>query len=229
VTEEMLADSTLDSISTVGGPSFFRFPQSAQETYYWSNSSIGGDLPKQAFRQGVRGGNETITGSTLQQLTTAQIETMSQNIVASVRDKITATGPFRSMEEFLSAQTIYGNKSLLQKAIDDSGINPASISANPVPQFIDPGFSSLTLTQADIMTALAPYLRTRSDTFVVRTYGEVINPVTSVIEGRAWCEATVQRFPETVSTGDDIIAPDPTGFGRRYKITQFRWLSSTDI
>jgi hypothetical protein len=79
------------------------------------------------------------------------------------------------------------------------------------------------------MTALAPYLRTRSDTFVVRAYGEGINPATSGVDGRAWCEATVQRFAETVAADDDRVAPRVGGFGRRFKILQFRWLSASDI
>jgi hypothetical protein len=133
------------------------------------------------------------------------------------------------MEEFLAPQAIFGGANLLEKAIADSAINPATLTANPVSGFTDPGFGSLTLTSADIMTALAPYFRVRSDTFVVRTYGEVINPATAVVTARAWCEATVQRFPETVDADDDVVAPRVPGFGRRFKITQFRWLSPTDI
>lgn len=229
VTNESLYDTTLDSSASAGGPSFFRFPQSAQETYFWSNTAIEGSLSKQAFRQGVRGGNQTITGSALHQLTTAQVDSLAQSIASMVREKITATGPFHSIEEFLTAKPLYGGRSLIEKAIADSGINPASLTDDPVPSYTDVGFSSLTLSQADIMTALAPYLRTRSDTFVIRSYGEVINPVTSEVSGRAWCEATVQRFPETVTDTDDIIAPSVTGFGRRFKITHFRWLSFADI
>jgi hypothetical protein len=84
------------------------------------------------------------------------------------------------------------------------------------------------LTQADILTALAPYLRARSDTFTVRGYGEALNPVTNEVAGKAWLEATVQRFPEVVDPADDIAKP--TGpFGRRFKIISFRWLSPSDI
>ena len=227
VCNETMPDATLAEAHELGGPAFFRFPQSAQETYAWSDSPIDGLLSKQTFRQGVRGGSPR--GSSPQDLSTSQIDTMAQAIVALIHMKMTEGGPFRSMEEFLAPHKTYGDISILEKAIAESGINPAAITANPVPHFTDPGFGSLTLTAADIMTAMAPYLRTRSDTFVVRSYGEVVNPATSLVTGRAWCEATVQRFSETVDAGDDITAPNVTGFGRRFKITQFRWLSPSDI
>jgi hypothetical protein len=70
-----------------------------------------------------------------------------------------------------------------------------------------------------------------------------VNPATQDIQGRAWCEAVVQRLPEYMNdaaassaSGDPAItAPaslqnaDNKKFGRRYKIISFRWLSSNDI
>jgi hypothetical protein len=110
-------------------------------------------------------------------------------------------------------------------AINPDVIAPVATVANVT----DLGFSSLTLTQADILSALAPYLRTRSDTFLVRTYGETVNPATGQMEARAWAEAVVQRFPDTVTTGDSITQP-AGAFGRRFRIVSFRWLHSpTDI
>lgn len=49
------------------------------------------------------------------------------------------------------------------------------------------------LSQADVLTSLAPVSNVRSDTFVVRTYGEVSSRGQ---KARAWCEATLQRVPE---------------------------------
>lgn len=237
-TAEYLSDDTLDDdadpiINPVGGPAFFRFPQSAQETYYWvNNSSLPSDFDStQAFRQGVRGGDQPVDGSTLQTLTTAQIELLADSIVTRLRQHASASGPYRSLQQFLSPDPVWSGRNLLEQAIDDAGINPAAIAPiNPVANTGDIGFSSLTLTSADIMTALAPYLRTRSDTFVVRTYGESLNPVTGEVEGRAWCEATVQRFPEPLDPAEtNVAAPSSTGFGRAFHITRFRWLSPSDI
>jgi hypothetical protein len=92
------------------------------------------------------------------------------------------------------------------------------------------------LTQADILTALAPVLTPRSDTFLVRTYGEAVNPATNATEGRAWCEAVVQRVPEYLDAADapEVLPADLTSAvnragGRKYKVISFRWLTRADI
>jgi hypothetical protein len=116
----------------------------------------------------------------------------------------------------------------LEKAIADAAIN-VDAAGNPIE------FSSQFLTQADIMTALAPVLFPRSDTFVIRTYGEAVNPATGVTEGRAWAEATVQRTPEYFDPADDAtVAPADLNainqtYGRRFKVVSFRWLTRADL
>jgi hypothetical protein len=96
------------------------------------------------------------------------------------------------------------------------------------------------LMQADVLQAISPLLTVRGDTFVVRTYGDVTNPATGSTTpvARAWCEAVVQRMPETVDSADDIIQPgssvgpahDPKyPFGRRMKVVMFRWLSEDEV
>ena len=101
-------------------------------------------------------------------------------------------------------------------------------------------FSSQWLTQGDLLTALAPVLFPRSDTFLIRTYGEAVNPTTGATEARAWCEATVQRGPDyfdpSAVTGDaPEVAPAALKstlnqtFGRRFKIVSFRWLTRSDL
>ena len=102
-----------------------------------------------------------------------------------------------------------------------------------------PGF----LTQADLLSALGPILTARSDTFRIRAYGDTINPTTGLAEGKAWCEAIVQRLPDFVDQTDPALASSGLGsatplasvntvnaaYGRRFKIVSFRWLSPTDI
>ena len=90
------------------------------------------------------------------------------------------------------------------------------------------------LTQADILNAIGPVLTVRSDTFVIRAYGDVQNPVTGEVSGRAWCEAVVQRLPEFVAGGEaattwPVTQADSKAFGRRYRILSFRWLGHDDI
>jgi len=93
------------------------------------------------------------------------------------------------------------------------------------------------LTQADIVQALAPLLTSRGDTFRIRTYGEVRNPATDEVTGRAWCEAVVQREPDYIDDAADDAAVIPAllssdenrRFGRQFKITKFRWLTPDEI
>ena len=94
-----------------------------------------------------------------------------------------------------------------------------------------PGF----FTQADLLQSLATTLQARSDTFRIRTYGEVVNPVTQTTTGRAWCEAIVQRLPDYLNPSADAAETSPPidstnqTLGRRFKVVSFRWLSPEDI
>ncbi|MBW8780510.1 MAG: hypothetical protein JF599_01280 [Verrucomicrobia bacterium] len=107
------------------------------------------------------------------------------------------------------------------------------------------------LTQADVLQAIGPVLAARSDTFVIRTYGDVMNPATGSTSpvARAWCEAVVQRTPDYVDQTDsaltgtkdtnnnpllNAVSPALTNstnqrFGRRFKVISFRWLGPNDI
>jgi hypothetical protein len=110
----------------------------------------------------------------------------------------------------------------------------AGTAAGDIPFGSLSAFAPQFLTQADVLSVIGPSLSARSDTFTVRTYGEVMNPVTQEIQGRAWCEAVVQRMPEYVDASISAEATPATGtlnkqLGRRYKIVSFRWLSSNDI
>ncbi len=229
----------------IGEASFFRFPQSAQETYKAfpdyaasladpetpTNNSSQRNPPVPAslartdlFRKGLR------------KLTPAQLSLLSQSIVSLIRIRHSADGPFRSLEEFLASAS-GGGPSLLEQALADAAINNDPTTGAPIE------FSSQFLTQADVMTALAPVLFPRSDTFVIRAYGEAVNPATAATEGRAWCEATVQRVPDYLvvpgfdATGTAIgdaaeaTPTDPLNIrhGRRFKIVSFRWLTRSDI
>lgn len=101
-----------------------------------------------------------------------------------------------------------------------------------------PGF----LTQADVLQKIGASVAARSDTFVIRTYGDVQNPVTGSTDGRAWCEAVVQRMPAYVdasaaqppeagssAAGSASLNAANQAFGRRYVVVSFRWLGETDL
>jgi hypothetical protein len=95
------------------------------------------------------------------------------------------------------------------------------------------------LLQADILSSLGSTLAARSDTFIVRTYGDSVNSATGDVTGRAWCEAVVQRMPDYVipatAAGGDAAHitppthPDNLRYGRRLRVVAFRWLSPEDI
>ena len=87
------------------------------------------------------------------------------------------------------------------------------------------------LTQADILSALGPVMTVRGDTFRIRAYGEHVNPITG--EGtKAYCEAVLQRVPAYIDLKQNPLElPNGTNedFGRRFIITNFRWLSEDSI
>jgi hypothetical protein len=184
-------------------------------------------------------------------LTDAQLRSLATAIVDGVR----AYGPFRSLAEFVNRPLDASEESrrlrgLLQAALDTVANPPPSLApvanlpadAGPSPGLAWPAASqghrsTLApgwLSQADVLSALGPVLAVRSDTFLVRAYGDTVNPATGAVEGRAWCEAVVQRVPDYVDSAD---APETaTGlsetnqtYGRRFVIVYFRWLSPEEV
>lgn len=95
------------------------------------------------------------------------------------------------------------------------------------------------LSQGDLLSALAPLLTVRSDTFVIRAYGDAVNAAdaSGAPLARAWCEAVVQRVPEPVVRGSgnpgDAAYNEPAAattdtLGRKFEIVSFRWLSEAE-
>ncbi len=92
------------------------------------------------------------------------------------------------------------------------------------------------LTQADVLKAIGPVISSRSDTFVIRSYGNAVNPVTGAVVAQAWCEAVVQRQPEYMDSKSDPATAAPADtiainqlLGRRFEIISFRWLSPDEV
>ena len=211
----------------------------------------------------AKDGNSDNAWKGFRNLTSTEINDLAEEMVLQVRLR----GPFLSMAEFVNRRLVtatgdsnkLGLSGALQSAIDKVLNKQADIQGGApftdltkdkggdgkqhlveldyrMPTRISgfPGY----LLQADVLSSLGPTLAARSDTFTIRTYGDVVNPATSAVEGRAWCEAVVQRTPDYVvtKTGSLGNAPDETAsdpaniaFGRRYKIVSFRWLGPDDI
>jgi hypothetical protein len=192
-------------------------------------------------------------------------DTQISDLAAAIVDQVRLRGPFLSLSDFINrdpdAGSPYDSMGALQAAIEAAGINDSipgssldgsgfnagsinnrqwirsnlsAISDRPVADGIT-GF----LTQADVLSALAPFLTARGDTFVVRSYGE-----TEDGGARAWCEAVVQRTPEWVDSTRTHNAPStwpahelPADTGtydtaipkRRFRILSFRWLNPDEV
>ena len=125
----------------------------------------------------------------------------------------------------------WGTKHDLQADVGTtSGVAESPISGRNV---FGPGY----VTQADVLARIGSAISARSDTFVIRTYGESRNPVLNEVTGRAWAEAVVQRLPEYINTSTapetpkNLLSPgsDNAVFGRRFKVINFRWLGTGDI
>ncbi|WOO43397.1 hypothetical protein [Rubellicoccus peritrichatus] len=82
--------------------------------------------------------------------------------------------------------------------------------------FGQPGY----VTQADLLSRIGSVLSPRSDTFVIRAYGEAVNPFSYQTESKAWCEMKVQRIPEEVTANTNE---------RRFIIQSFRWLNEDEV
>ncbi len=191
-------------------------------------------------------------------LTDPQLQILAEKIVRQVRIR----GPFLSLAHFIN-RSLHDTDSaclsgLLQAVIDADTptFNRPSESAADVytgSGYVYPttpaqnrsvALSRLTglpgwLSQADILQALGPVISARSDTFCIRVYGEVRDPLdsspTTAPIARAWCEATVQRCPDYV---DSTNLPSDTpgnlsaanrNYGRRFRVVSLRWLTPNDI
>ena len=192
---------------------------------------------------------------------------LAEAIVAEVR----ARGPFMSLADFVNrrlANDDNGRKGALQAAIDsvklpaiNASANTPSLGAAASARIRQPGAISPTglaadipvaagrpdmVLQSDVLAALGPGLTARSDTFVIRAYGEHRG-------AGAWCEVTVQRTTEWVNPSNEEpnrprsgyrdVAPATRGsvidtlernpalgavnhrLGRRFVVTSFRWVN----
>jgi hypothetical protein len=193
-------------------------------------------------------------------LNDAQVATLAAEIVKQVKLR----GPFMSLSDFINhrvgtPKTTESYMGALQAAIEAANINSAvqtgAGGVTPVysgalsTYFPDPlpiGSRTTTtgiptdITQANLLLPLAPRLAARSDTFRIRSYGEVRSTDGTKVIAQATCEAIVQRVPEYMDPATDALNNEPwdegTGlnqknkaFGRRFKVVSLRWLNSNEI
>ncbi len=183
-------------------------------------------------------------------LSEEEIELLAEAIVKEVRKR----GPFLSLADFINRRV--GNDSdlaragAIQSALDSESvkINKAfegtrGVAAATAQRFAFPdaeegpmayGSPSI-VKQADILTPIAPVLSARSDSFIIRSYGESVDKNGKVL-ARAWCEAVVERDRNFIDPADKpqtlfaSLSKDANKvFGRRYEIVSFRWLHPEEV
>jgi hypothetical protein len=213
------------------------------------------DAPKNAWKNGDSTDSDDVWAG-YRELTPDEIH----QLAVAITNEVKLRGPFISLADFVNrrlAEDETGRMGALQSAIEKAGLN-SSLAAehpldnrSPLPDYRHPdNISDATrmeqtlkpdcktwgapsyLTQADVLQVLGPVLTARSDSFVIRSYGDAVDAA-GKITARAWCEAVVQRTPEPLDPDDTGINPRLNGkdgdFGRRFVITSFRWLSPEDI
>ena len=202
------------------GQTLLRFPQSAQEIYHTGAYKDSTQPPTEYFRVGAKTSNNATDPMSYTELGT--------QIAQRVASRIQLLGPFTSIETFLSPvehtdfthpQDPAQYLSVIERAILD--LPKINQSAGEDIWYHTSSF----LSQADVMTALAPIASVRGDTFTIRALGQTDLDISGESVATAICEARVQRLPTTVDLNDSVQTPDPDGHGRRFVITSIKWLN----
>ena len=194
-------------------------------------------------------------------LTDSQIDDLARAIVEELKLRVNnslPSRPFMGLAEFVNRKLInndFGLAGLLQAAIDKSGINSdfsgsgvelvGNMASFPAADNIQSGdgstrsaASSATakILQGTILQAIGSFISPRSDTFRIRSYGEVISATPGGRDVKAWAEAVYQRVPEpvvpsAVSPADQNfwVPQEIDRFGRRFVLVSFRWLTEDEV
>ncbi|MDF3130822.1 hypothetical protein P0Y35_16545 [Kiritimatiellaeota bacterium B1221] len=181
-------------------------------------------------------------------LSASELDSLAEAMVEEVK----ARGPFRSLADFVNRDPDASDpdqqrKGAIQAALDRSVNVPGTQLSNSLGDLAStpsgshfsnavdgesaavgyPGY----LMQGDVLQSLAPILQARSDTFVVRAFGE------TEAGAKAWCEAVLQRSVDYLDSSnenweneaEDGLSLVNQNYGRRFEIVSFRWLSPEEM
>jgi len=227
-------------LTSLSGQSFRTYNYNANTPQDWTPSAtFTNPIPR--FWSASYGSTPNVPWEGMRCMTDAQVTCLAQEIVKQVRLR----GPFLSMGDFLNRRL--GNTTnqintmgALQAAIENTqtnspsstydvnycihsvfnqAVNVASLSCIFTNTAVGiPGY----LMQQDLVQAFAPVMTPRSDTFVIRVYGEAQKPVGTSspsasgsssmwnaiapnTQSQAWGEAVVQRLPEYYDQTDTSL------------------------
>ena len=228
---------TAASATTTLDNTFFRVPAGAKE--------IGGTvmkttMPSVRSSASLVGSSGQSQGSAVgRQISDTEVTALATRIVTELQ---TRGKPFVSLADFIGSYKTDATIGTWSQGFLEYAINKTQSDVNAGKglngDYAPNGsgwYGTTAVTQADVLAKIAPFISARSDTFIIRTYGDVQNPVTAKVEARVWGEATVQRVPDLVSDATapvaTVVAPPAASnpFGRRFKIISFRWLSPNDL
>jgi Tfp pilus assembly protein PilX len=206
------------------------------------NSNFIDNGPNDQYRKRVKKGLTTLQKrqflNTIKGALQAAIDASYENTTGTYAINTVASDSYwkntRTMSSLQSGNTSYYSLALARGDLNEDSKDETAL---VTPSRTTSAFAPKYITQADVLSAIGAGLSARSDTFTIRTYGETVNPVTQEINGRAWCEAVLQRLPDYVADSVDAAETLPADlvdttnqkFGRTFKIISFRWLSSNDI
>jgi len=201
-----------------------------------------------------KGASEEMRWRGYRELTAIEITQLAEAVVRQVKKR----GPFRSLGEFINRRlasesdetALYGalqaaledpkvdiNKDYRSRTITDADISTTKYAFKKAALGSRFQGTPAYISQADILQPVAPVINARSDTFLVRGYGESLAADGTTVLAKARCEAVVQRYPDYVNPADKAEIPMTTTtlhpenkiFGRRFTIKSFRWLSADEI
>ena len=189
----------------------------------------------------------------------SQIVKLANEIVKQIKARGPFLSLSQFFNREISKRYPYNLKGAVQTAIDESNINLESPQKNVASALNrrfneNPGgkqwignsdFDSVEvfegdaneglpgyITQASLLRPLSPILSARSDTFIIRAYGD--KKINNDTKSRAWCEAIVQRRIDLVDNTKDMLNAkfdkrDINAFNRKFEIVSFRWLNADEI
>jgi hypothetical protein len=177
----------------------FQFAQNADSipAYYSSEAlkelSEGGSSAHKEFQQ-------VVLSQGVRELEDDQVDAIAKAVVEEIEDYAAGNTPY----EVLGGKPFMGVRDFMSSGILDRILNP---------DYTLPGgvehpnemvrlypYAPAYLSQAQILSGVSHLLTSRSDTFLIRGYGDSRNPVTGRVNARADCEMIVQRVRTSVSS-----------------------------